>query len=142
MTIFDRKYGVTILLIVLVVQTVLIVGFAAGYVSLANQNRKQNDDIQATLDRGRQIIECLTDYTTRLQTSLEGRDNANTTTRSSTHRWVESVKKLVKQQQSGPETFFQITDVYLAALERAALVASANPYPKIKPCLDTIDGTG
>lgn len=141
MTIFDRKYGVTILLAVLVIQSALVVGFAAGYVNLARQNSRQNDDIQATLDRGRQIISCLTDYTTRLQTALDGRDNAATTTRSSTHEWVESVKKLVAQQQvNGAEAFFQITDVYLAALERAAHVASVNPYPKIKPCLDTIDG--
>lgn len=141
MTIFDRKYGITVLLIVLVIQTAIIVGFTAGYVNLARQNSDQNDDIQATLDRGRQIISCLTDYTTRLQTALDGRDSAADTTRSSTHDWVESVRKLVAQQQvGGAETFFQITDVYLAALERAAVVAAVNPYPKIKPCLDTIDG--
>ena len=141
MTIFDRKYGITTLFIVLVLQSVLVAAFAFGYWRLADQNSRQNDDIQATLDRGRQIISCLTDYTTSLQTALNGRDDAATTTRSSTHDWVESVKKLVAQQQvNGAQTFFQITDVYLAALERAARVASVNPYPKIKPCLDAIDG--
>lgn len=126
-------------LAVLIFQAVLLVVIGAGYINLANDNAAQNDDITATIDRGRQIIGCLTTYATELQHAIEDRDTVNSTTRAATREWVQSVRDLASEGDSASaEEFFDVTDVYLAALNRVDHTVVLNPYPKIVPCLNAV----
>lgn len=131
----SRKVLVTVMLM----QTMIIALFAAGYFKLAHDNSQQNKDIQESLNNGRGLLACLIEYADDMTNALEDRDAVNSTARAAAIEWLDAIVAQADEPES-PQQAQEILDLlkkYSAALKRLndPKEFEVAPYPDITVCL-------